>query len=60
MKKVYLQFRTKTDLLNFLEYTKNPLCVVDTEKNRILCQLSEEDVEFAQKKYKASVLTENV
>lgn len=59
MKKVYLQFRSKSDLLNFLEYTKNPLCVVDTEKNRILCQLSEEAIEYAQKKYKASILPEH-
>jgi hypothetical protein len=58
MKKVYLQFRSKSDLLNFLEHAKNPLCVVDTEKKRILCQLSEEHIEYAQKKFKASVLAE--
>jgi hypothetical protein len=59
MKKVYLQFRSKNDLLNFLEHTKNPLCVVDNEKNRLLCQLSEEDIEYAQKKFKANILPEN-
>ncbi len=59
MKKVYLQFRSKTDLLRFLENTRNPLCVVDTEKNRILCQLSEEDILFAQSKYKASILPDH-
>jgi hypothetical protein len=59
MKKVYLQFRSKNDLLHFLEHTKNPLCVVDAEKNRLLCNLSEEDIEYAQKKLKAQVLPES-
>lgn len=59
MKKVYLQFRSKAEMLNFLEQINNPLCVVDTEKNRIFCQLSEEDIEYAQKKYKASLLPGN-
>ena len=60
MRKVYLQFRSKNDLLNFLEYSKNPLCVVDVGKKRLLCQLSEEVIEYAQKKFRASILSDEV
>ena len=56
MKKVYLQFRSKTDLMNFLEYTKNPLCVVDADNNRLLCQLSEDHIEYALEKCNANLL----
>jgi hypothetical protein len=58
MKKVYLEFRTKQDLLGFLEYSTTPLCIVDAEKNRIICQLSEEELEYARKKFKANLVPE--
>ena len=59
MQKVYLQFKSRNDLLNFLEKTKMPLSVIDGVKDRIICQLSEEDLEFAIKKYKAKVVQEH-
>jgi hypothetical protein len=57
MKKVYLQFRTKSDLLSFLEQSNMPLCVVDLVENRILCELPEEALEFALQKLKANLIT---
>ena len=55
MKKVYVAFHSKNDLLAFVEKIKNPLCVVDADRKRILCQLSEEDIDYAKTKYQASI-----
>lgn len=59
MEHTSLQFFSKDQLLAFLAHTGNLCCIIDLKGFTLSSNFSEEELELAQKTYRARVMMEN-